>query len=150
MLYHRASNSLYLTNDAATLWQYPVTLGQNGTVQNSQCSVNAAASSVVSSGTTMTLNLAMSFQAASAGNRNIYMEVYDGVADSGWQQRGIWAVPSSGPPTAVSVTPSTGTGVSQRPRLLFPTLSAIPQSSGGSGGTHHRYLGRGDAIYAEK
>jgi hypothetical protein len=119
LLYQRASNSLYLTNDAATVWQTPVTLGQSGTLQNSQCSVNAAASSISGSGNDLTLNLALTFQSAFAGSRGIYMEVYDGTDDSGWQQRGTWTVPASGPPSAVSVTPGSGTGISQNFAFAF-------------------------------
>jgi hypothetical protein len=119
LLYQRASNSLYLTNDAATVWQNPVTLGQSGTLQNSQCSVNSAASSVSGSGSTLTLNLALTFQSAFAGARDIYMEVTDGANDSGWQQRGTWTIPASGPPSAVSVTPSSGTGLSQTFAFAF-------------------------------
>jgi len=44
------------------------------------------------SGNNLTLNLALSFQHAFTGARNIYMEVYDG-ADSGWLQKGTWTVP---------------------------------------------------------
>ena len=119
LLYQRASNSLYLTNDAGSAWQDPVTPGQSGTLQNGQCSVNAAASSVSGTGATLTLNLAMSFQSAFAGARNVYMEVYDGAGDSGWQQRGTWTVPADGPPTADSVTPSSGTGISQTLAFAF-------------------------------
>src|SRR5262249_48564459 len=59
-----------------------------------------------------TLNLALTFQSSFGGAKNIYMEVYDGTADSGWQQRGTWTIPS-GPPAAVSVTPASGTGATQ-------------------------------------
>jgi len=113
LLYSRSTNSLYLTNDAGTAWQTPVTLGQSGTLQNSQCSVNPLSSSASGSGNNLTVTLILTFQAAFGGTKNIYMEVYDGTGDSGWQQRGSWAVPSSGPPAAVSVTPASGSGSSQ-------------------------------------
>jgi hypothetical protein len=109
---NRAANTLYLTNDAGTAWQPPVTLGQSGTLQNSQCSINPLSSSVSGSGSTLTLNVAVTFLPGFAGARNIYTEVYDGSADSGWQQRGSWTV-SAGPPAVLSVTPSSGSGATQ-------------------------------------
>jgi hypothetical protein len=90
LFYSQQGNTLYLTNDAATAWQSPVTLGQNGTLQNSQCSVNPLASSASGSGSNLTLTLALTFKPSFAGAKQIYMEVYDGAGDSGWQQRGAW------------------------------------------------------------
>jgi hypothetical protein len=157
LLYQRASNSLYLTNDAATVWQTPVTLGQSGTLQNSQCSVNSAASSVTASGTSLTLNLALTFQSAFAGSRDIYMEVYDGTEDSGWQQRGTWTVPASGPPAAVSVTPASGSGASQTFAFAFSdpggyaaivtTQIVINSALSTSGGCYFLYQRASNALY---
>jgi hypothetical protein len=69
-----------------------VTLGTSGTVSNSQCTVNASASSGVASGNNLTINVSLSFKPAFTGAKKIYMEAYDG-ADTGWIQRGTWAVP---------------------------------------------------------
>ncbi len=38
------------------------------------------------------MNLALTFKAAYAGTKNVYLEVYDG-QDSGWQNKGTWIVP---------------------------------------------------------
>jgi hypothetical protein len=89
--YSRASNALYLANDAGA-WQGPVTVGSAGTLANSQCSVNAGGSSVSASGTTLTLNLAISFEAGFAGAKGIFMEVQNATVDSGWSQLGNWTV----------------------------------------------------------
>jgi hypothetical protein len=117
LLYYRAARVLYLASDSAASWLTPVTLGQSGSVQNSQCAINAAASSASGSGTNLTVNLALTFQTSFSGTRNIYMEAYDG-ADSGWQQKGTWSVPATvfGP---VSVTPSSGSGSSQTFAFAF-------------------------------
>jgi hypothetical protein len=40
----------------------------------------------------LTVTLALSFQPAFAGAKNIYMDTYDTV-DSGWQILGTWTVP---------------------------------------------------------
>lgn len=92
LYYVRASNALYLANDAGTAWLTPVTPGQSGTLQNSQCSVSSAASSVTTNGNNLTLNLSITFQSSFKGAKNIYMELYDG-QDSGFQQKGAWTVP---------------------------------------------------------
>ena len=111
--YSPSANEVFLQNDAGTSWGSPLTLGVAGTLQNSQCSINAGASSFSINGNNLTLNLAVSFTAAYAGAKNTYMEVYDGV-DSGWVQEGTWTVPTgSGPPSPVSVTPSSGSGAAQ-------------------------------------
>jgi hypothetical protein len=68
--------------------------GAATTLQNSQCSVNVGASSLSSSGSTLTLNLAMTFEPAYAGAQNIYMYAADvSGANSGWQSLGTWMVP---------------------------------------------------------
>jgi hypothetical protein len=49
---------------------------------------------VTKNGNTFTWNLAMTFQAAYAGAKNIYMYGADvSGANTGWQQRGTWTVP---------------------------------------------------------
>jgi len=119
--YDRGAGTLYLKNDSGTTWM-PASLGGSGTLQNSQCAIALGSSGVSTSGTTLTLNLAMSFKAAYAGARNIYMYAAGSSADSGWQSRGTWTVPGSTSSvwsnttptvTALGVTPSGGTGATQ-------------------------------------
>jgi hypothetical protein len=155
--YSRAGNALYLANDASTAWLAPVILGQNGTTQNSQCTVNTAASSALGTGNTLTLNLALTFQTTFVGARNIYMDVYDGT-DSGWLQNGTWTVPgASGPPVAVSVTPGSGSGSSQTfsfvysdPRGFTAIYNASAMVNGSlslAGGCYFTYSRAGNALY---
>ena len=121
-LFYPGSNVLYLVNDAGSGWAGSIALGQSGTLQNSQCTINAAASSVSGSGNNLTLNVALTFPQAFGGAKNIYMDAYDG-ADSGWQQKGAWTVPGTGPPAPVSVMPSSGSGSSQ----TFAFVSSSPR-----------------------
>ena len=52
------------------------------------------ASSSTLSGSTLTLNLAVTFNSAFAGAKNIYMQASDAAGlDSGLQVRGAWRVP---------------------------------------------------------
>ena len=113
--YTRASNLISLASDAGA-WQTGLVVGSTGTSSNSQCTINAGASSVSMAGDTLTLNLALSFASGFAGAKNIYMDVKNASSDSGWSQKGTWTVPavtSSTPPSAASVTPSSGNGASQ-------------------------------------
>ena len=126
LYYARAANAIYLATDAGA-WQGFLTVGTAGTMQNSQCVVNAGASSVTASGDNLTLNLALSFNAGFAGAKNIYMEVQNATLDSGWAQRGTWTVSSGGaapsPPASVSVTPNSGSGSSQTFAFAFSDSS---------------------------
>ncbi len=120
--FDRAANAVYLFGDAGPGWLGPLTLGAAGNLQNSQCLVSGAGSSVVGSGNKLTVSLALSFQVAFAGVKNIYLLAQDtaGLA-TGWQMRGTWTVPGAGnqAPSAVSVTPSSGSGSSQTFSFLF-------------------------------
>ena len=120
LYYQSATNQLNLLNDAATGW-LAATLGTATALQNSQCSVNVAASTVVSSGNTLTLNLAMTFKPAYAGAKNVDLYATDvSGANSGWQQLGAWTVPAAaGVPSVVSVTPSSGSGASESFALQY-------------------------------
>jgi hypothetical protein len=90
-------------------------IGTTATLQNSQCAIAVGSSSKSDSGAALTLNLAMTFKAAFAGAKNVFMYATNGTQNSGWQDRGDWTVP--GPPaavmTAVSATPNTGSGATQ-------------------------------------
>jgi len=65
-------------------------------LQNSQCLLNVATTTVNTGGNTLTLNLAMMFKPAYAGSRNVYLYAVDmSGLSSGWQQHGTWDVPGS-------------------------------------------------------
>ncbi len=120
LYYNLTANAVNLLNDNGSTWQTAAP-GTATTLQNSQCSLNVAGTAVARNGNTLTLNLAMTFKPAYAGAKNIYLYAADlSGANSGWQQLGTWTVPggSSGP-TAVSVTPSSGTVASQTFALQY-------------------------------
>uniref|UniRef100_Q02BA1 Uncharacterized protein n=1 Tax=Solibacter usitatus (strain Ellin6076) TaxID=234267 RepID=Q02BA1_SOLUE len=87
--YDRAASTLYLINDAGTQW-LPGTPGAAATLQNSQCSINLASTSVAFASNTLTLNLPLTFRSAYAGGKTIYMYGADTGTNSGWQTRGTW------------------------------------------------------------
>ena len=92
--YQPASNSIYLADDQGA-FHTPLTIGASGTEQNSQCMINAGASSVATSGKLLTLSLALTFEGAFSGAKNVYMEAFNGTEDTGWVRRGTWNVGSN-------------------------------------------------------
>jgi len=111
--YNRGANTLRLVNDAATAWLGPVTPGTGSSINNSQCTLNPASSSVAPNGNNITVNVALSFSAGFAGSKTMWLTVNDSTgASTGFQNRGAWTVTAaSGVPAAVSVTPGSGGGV---------------------------------------
>jgi hypothetical protein len=116
----RAGNQLYLLNDSGSAWLGPVTPGASGAVTNSQCTINAASSSITGSANNLSVQLATTFSAGFAGTKYNYMWVYDSSGlSSGWQLKGSWTVTSSGggsanqPPSIAGVNPSSGSGSSR-------------------------------------
>ena len=117
------ANVLYLLNDAGTDWVGAQSLGTPGALQNSQCSLNTGASSSFGSGNNLTVDLALTFKSAFAGNRTIYA-VTNGKSGwtSNWLTLGTWNVSgttASQPPAPVSVLPSSGNGLTGSFSFLF-------------------------------
>jgi hypothetical protein len=121
--YDRKFNIVYLRNDGSTAWLGPVSLGAATTLQNSQCTLNAATSSASGVGNNLTVNLDLSFAPAFAGTKTVFMQTTDtsGMA-TGWQSEGSWAATvtmGNVPPAAVSVSPSSGSGPRQTFSFVF-------------------------------
>jgi len=110
------SGSVYLVDNAGDAGgpYSGMLLPSSGTVSNSQCSITATGSSVLGSGNTLTLTLAITFTASFAGNKVIYLAAQDATSGSGWQALGTWGVPGfSTFPSATAATPGHSTGSSQ-------------------------------------
>jgi hypothetical protein len=122
--YNVAANQINLLQNNGNAWS-SATPGAATTLQNSQCSLNVAATSVMLSGNNLTLNLAMTFTPGYAGAKNVYMYAADvSGSNSGWQTLGTWTVPSTAAvPTANSVTPNSGSGASQTFALQYSDSS---------------------------
>ena len=91
------SGYLYLVDDAGDggyAGGSPIALPSSGTLQNSQCAINATGSSVLATGNILTLNLAIAFNPAFAGNQVIYLAARNNTTgNSGWQAVGSVTVP---------------------------------------------------------
>jgi hypothetical protein len=98
LAYIATSNILVLVNDngdAGGPYAGSLVLnGSPGTIQNSQCQINGAASSVSLGSGTLTLTLDMTFRSSFGGNRVVYLagrDKSDG-NNTGWQPVGTWTV----------------------------------------------------------
>jgi streptogramin lyase len=106
------SQTLYLVDDggdAGGPYAGSIPLGGSGTIQNSQCAVGLT--SVVGSGSTLTLTLNITFQAGFGGNKVAFVAAGDqSQVNSGWQALGVWQVPwtPAGSIAATGVTPTHG------------------------------------------
>lgn len=122
--YSAQTNTLGLTNDAGSGFGAYLTPGQATIVSNSQCVLSGAGSSVQLSGNTLAMTVSLTFTPAFAalGNgpvKNVYakpIDVTGQTADTGMTLIGSWTIPqqvAGGPPSPVSLTPSSGKGTSQ-------------------------------------
>ena len=125
--YYRPGNALYLLNDAGSAWVGPVGMGTAGTLSNTQCTINAAGSSVSNvSGTDNVVNLAMTFASSFSGTKNVKMHVEGGSGYNGWQIMGTWTVPGVAVVVVpVSVTPSSGNVAQQTFNLRYSDTAGI-------------------------
>ena len=109
VIYNRTLNTLALTTDSGGQPAGSITPG-SGTQQNSQCVLNGAGSSVSVAGNALTVNLALSFQPAFGGSKNVYMDAVSKNGALGWTQEGTWTSP---PVVTMSVSPSSGSANQQ-------------------------------------
>ncbi len=117
--YNSAGGVLNLANDNPATGSQVVTFG-GGAQQNSQCIVNGAGSSVSLAGSTLTLNLSLTFLPGFAGTKTTYLYAADAGANTGWVARGAWTVVIPPPqPSADSVSPNGSSGGSQTFTFVF-------------------------------
>jgi len=91
------SGYLYLVDDVGDggyATGSPISLPSSGTLQNSQCTISGAGSSVSASGNTLVLNLDLTFSSSFAGNQVFYLAARNSsTGNSGWQAVGSVTVP---------------------------------------------------------
>lgn len=115
--YNRATNALYLFNDALTALAGPLTPGVNAKIQNSQCEIDGATTTVSQpNGTDIVVNLKLrGLGSFATGSRNFYAWVRDNQTnDTGWVQTATWASAAANQaPAVVSGTPATSTALTE-------------------------------------
>lgn len=131
--YDRAGNGIFLYNDALTTAQGPLTPGTSGTLQNGQCTVDGAASSLLTAaGTDVAVRLSVSLKGAfAASSRRIYASVADNEGNTtGWVQTATWSTTNlNRPPSVVSTTPTSPTGSPQTFTLVARDLDGFDNIS---------------------
>jgi uncharacterized membrane protein len=118
LLYYAPANQLLLASDDGTSWSTGQPMG-TGSLENSQCSVDLSATTVTpTSHTSLMVSPTITFKSGFTAGVRIFLNVADfaGMSSGGWKQLGWWVVGTGTemPPTADSVTPSSGTGMSQQ------------------------------------
>ena len=114
--YDAIANKVRMLDDSGTAGPF-VNLG-TGTISNSQCIVDLAQTNGVPSGTSLTVNLAVTFKPAFVGPHPIFMRAVSSFGtDTGWLAKGTFTVGAA--LDAVSITPNTGTGVTQTFSAVF-------------------------------
>jgi hypothetical protein len=110
--YYPATNLMYLENNGGSGLTAGIAPGSSSTVSNSQCTLAGTGSSYNTSGNNATLVAALTFSATFTGSKNVYLLAVGETLNSGWVQKGTWT-PAAGPPTIVSLSPSSGSGTTQ-------------------------------------
>jgi hypothetical protein len=113
VVYVPRANQMYLYDDAGTGFSTGVTPGSSASVSNSQCALSGKGSSLSTSGNSLTLNAALTFSSTFVGSKNVYLDAVGKTHSSGWVKEGTWIPSSEGPPSVVSLSPTTGTGSTQ-------------------------------------
>ncbi len=137
--YDKATNKVYLKNDANTSWGTGYAPGSEKVLLNSQCEVFLNRIQVIPSGKDLSIVWSVKLTAAMEG-KNLYSWMY--VTDSkaafdGWKKVGTHFTPAA--PTCVSIAPSTGKVQTGTP-LVFTTEYA---DSNGSADIYQCYLQMG-------
>jgi Putative Ig domain len=128
VMYDAVNNKLSLIRDDGTNWIGSITPGTATTLQNSQCALSGSGSSVSGAGTSITMNLALTFDQFYRGSKNIYGRALDvNNLDSGWQLKGTWTPTAvvAQAPSAVSATPNAGTGTVQTFQYAFSDVNGF-------------------------
>jgi hypothetical protein len=110
-------SAIYLADDSGVNWGNPVAPGQNATLANSQCRLNAQSTTVQVQGNKVTVRPNLTFLPSFLGPQNVWALAYDHVngTNSGWQWAGNYTAfppPYSTPPriltSGISGTAMTG------------------------------------------
>jgi hypothetical protein len=89
--YKLAGNSVNLMSDAGK-WQTALPAGAAGVLSNSQCSVDAAGVHGTGDGNTLTVTFPVTFTAAYAGPKQVFLLASTAKAATGWVPKGSWEV----------------------------------------------------------
>lgn len=116
LVYDRTTNTLSLAYDDPANGAAPLVPGSSTVVSNHQCTLRGANSTVVAGTTSLVVTVDVFFNANFSGAKNTYLYGAESFTNSGWVNVGGWTV-TGGAPTADSVSPSSGSGLT--PNFVF-------------------------------
>ena len=117
--YDRGANLISLYKDAGAVW-LPLTPGAAATVDNGVCAISGTGLTVNSTANALSIGLPVTFSAAFAGNKLVFANANDAAGlGAGWPQLGAWSVLPPSAPAVGTVTPASGTGLSQSFTVVF-------------------------------
>jgi len=122
--YYPSSNLLSLKANNGTASAGSVTPGSESQAANSQCTLSGFGASYSASGNTASLTVALTFSSTAPANIYLWASDANGT-NSGWVKEGVWGETSAAP-TAVSVSPSTGSALSQAFTAIFTDANGAP------------------------
>ena len=124
--YNRATNKLYLRNDANSTWLGGFPPSSVNIIENSYCKLDCSKSDITGSGKTLSINWAISFKTTFTGTKYTYLFVQDNTnTSSGWIRRGRWNITANSPPVTGTITPSSGSTAVNTP-ISFTTTYFDP------------------------
>jgi hypothetical protein len=116
LVYDRTRNTISLAFDNPANGAAPVVPGSSTVVSNHQCTLRGANSTVAAGTTALVVTVDLTFNASFFGVKNTYLYAAETFTNSGYVTVGSWNV-TGGAPTADSVIPSSGAGLS--PNFVF-------------------------------
>lgn len=134
--YDRARNEVYLYNDALTALLGPLTPGANAQIQNTQCAIDGATSTLVATaGTDLTLRLSITRKVPTT-DQTLYLWQTDNQSNgTGWLAAASWPANASvnRPPVFLSSSPVTANGA-------FQTFQFTVRDPDGAGNINRVYF----------
>lgn len=90
--YSPAAQTISLRNDADTGWAGSATVGNAGTLRNSQCIVDTGAVTAAVSGAVLTFSVALTPVSPAIGSQSVYVTASDPLMTAAWRQIGVWTI----------------------------------------------------------
>jgi len=130
LYYDRKANKLYLRNDTGATWLGGLAPGAKKKIENSYVRLDCSKTTVSASGSILTVNWCLIFNAAFAHSsvKNLYLSVRDASGlSSPWVQKGTWLVGVNKEPAAVAIDPADGSSVAGQ-EVNFSTTYIDPNT----------------------
>ncbi len=125
LIYDRNANTVALAYPNPANGNTPIVPGSSAVAVGNQCELNGANTTVIFGATSIILTLDLYFNSAYFGAQNVYLRADESsTLNSGWVTVGTWNV-TGGTPSAVSVSPSSGSGLT--PVFVFTVSDSSAQ-----------------------